>query len=131
MVRVGDSQREAAAELLQAHLVAGRITQAEFDERVEQALEAQTAEDIAELFTDLPANPDAVGGISIWKARQPANRPTATHPLRIAQRWMIIMAPVLWVLALTSWSLWWLGYVIWGIAFIIVTRIAKQVDPSS
>jgi len=129
MVRVGDSQRNAAVELLQGHLVAGRLTQAEFDERLEVALLAKTADDIESLFADLPADPAAVGGVSVWQAKPPVNKSTTAHPLRIAQRWMIIMAPILWVLVFTSWSLWWLGYVIWGIAFVIVSGIAKTVDP--
>lgn len=52
--RIGDAERDDAATLLQDHLAAGRITHAEFDERITAALEARTQADLDALFIDLP-----------------------------------------------------------------------------
>ncbi len=52
--RIGDAERDRAAELLRDHLAEGRLTAEEFDERVDAALTARTASDLDPLFTDLP-----------------------------------------------------------------------------
>lgn len=52
--RIGDAERDDAANLLQEHLAAGRITHAEFDERITAALAARTQGDLDVLFLDLP-----------------------------------------------------------------------------
>jgi hypothetical protein len=54
-LRVSDDDRDAALSGLSDHFQAGRITTAELDERVGRALTARTGQDLAELFTDLPA----------------------------------------------------------------------------
>lgn len=53
-MRIGDQERDAAIEMLQEHMSAGRLTAEEFNDRMSQALEAKTRRDIAVLFTDLP-----------------------------------------------------------------------------
>jgi hypothetical protein len=52
--RIGDAERDQAAELLREHHAAGRLDQDEFEERVGKALVARTASDLAPLFDDLP-----------------------------------------------------------------------------
>lgn len=52
--RIGDAEREDAAELLREHLTAGRIDPAEFDERIGRALQARTQSELDALFLDLP-----------------------------------------------------------------------------
>jgi hypothetical protein len=52
--RIGNDEREAAVEALQAHLTAGRLTSAEYEERSLQAREARTGSDLTALFADLP-----------------------------------------------------------------------------
>ncbi|MEL4356373.1 MULTISPECIES: DUF1707 SHOCT-like domain-containing protein [unclassified Luteococcus] len=52
--RIGDAEREQAAELLREHLTAGRLDHAEFDERIGQALQARTQSQLDRLFLDLP-----------------------------------------------------------------------------
>ena len=46
-LRIGDSERDEAIELLREHMSAGRITAEEFDERMSMALNARTQGDIA------------------------------------------------------------------------------------
>jgi ferric-dicitrate binding protein FerR (iron transport regulator) len=54
-VRVGDRERESAAERLSAHAAAGRLSVAELEERVERAQAAVYADDLRALEADLPA----------------------------------------------------------------------------
>lgn len=52
--RIGDAERDSAAELLREHMAQGRLSAEEFDERIEAALTAKVASDLDPLFTDLP-----------------------------------------------------------------------------
>jgi hypothetical protein len=53
-MRIGDAERNRAAELLGEHMAEGRLTKAEFDERLSVALNAKVAADLEPLFRDLP-----------------------------------------------------------------------------
>ncbi|MCL2783758.1 MAG: DUF1707 domain-containing protein [Propionibacteriaceae bacterium] len=128
--RIGDAARDAAVEELRAHMAAGRLTMDEFDDRMSQALQAKTQPELDALFTDLPTDPDAVAGISVWRAANVPKRPSAANPMRVAQRWLIILAPVLWLTVLTGWHLWWLVYVAWAALFIVLNRLERRSDQS-
>lgn len=52
--RIGDYERGIVAGALHEHFVAGRIDQAELDERLTTTLQAKTLEDLADALTDLP-----------------------------------------------------------------------------
>ena len=52
--RIGDAERDNAAELLREHMAQGRLTAEEFDERIGAALTAKVASDLDPLFSDLP-----------------------------------------------------------------------------
>ena len=54
-LRAGDTDREAVATILGQHMAAGRLTLAEYDERLVRAYAARTFGELAELTTDLPA----------------------------------------------------------------------------
>lgn len=56
-VRVSDQQRERAAIELREHFAAGRLTQDEFDERVQRAYGARTEQQLRALLADLPRLP--------------------------------------------------------------------------
>ena len=53
-VRASDADRDRTAALLGAHHAAGRLTQEEFCERLDQALSARTVGELDELLADLP-----------------------------------------------------------------------------
>jgi Domain of unknown function (DUF1707) len=53
-LRVSDADRDLAICELSEHFQAGRLTDAEFDERSSRALRARTESDLATLFDDLP-----------------------------------------------------------------------------
>jgi hypothetical protein len=54
-LRAGDDDRAAVATLLGRHMADGRITVAEYDERVARAYAARTYGELGELTADLPA----------------------------------------------------------------------------
>jgi hypothetical protein len=53
-LRVSDAERQAVADRLAEHFSAGRLDQAEFDDRVGRAMSAKTRADLNGLFDDLP-----------------------------------------------------------------------------
>jgi hypothetical protein len=53
-LRAGDDDRRRVADLLQAHYVAGRLTQSELEGRLQEAVEAKTLADLDALLNDLP-----------------------------------------------------------------------------
>jgi hypothetical protein len=53
-MRVSDAERAEVADRLSKHYGDGRLDQAEFDERLDQAMRAKTRQDLNGLFTDLP-----------------------------------------------------------------------------
>jgi DUF1707 SHOCT-like domain len=53
-LRASDAERDAVATELGEHFQAGRLTQAEFDDRLGRALAARTRRDLDGLLADLP-----------------------------------------------------------------------------
>jgi hypothetical protein len=58
-LRIGDTEREAAARELGEHFALGRITADEHAERLEQVWAARTAADLTPVFGDLPRPTDS------------------------------------------------------------------------
>jgi hypothetical protein len=65
-VRASDSDRERTIALLREHSAAGRLTLEEFTERMSDAYEARTLDELAGLARDLPA-----GGSAVSTRRRP------------------------------------------------------------
>jgi hypothetical protein len=63
-LRVSDAERQAVADQLSQHFGEGRLDQAEFDERLSQAMNAKTYRDLDGLLTDLPST-QASGGAGL------------------------------------------------------------------
>jgi hypothetical protein len=76
-LRAADSDRTAVAAVLGEHMAAGRLTLAEYDERVTRAYAAKTYGELAELTTDLPALHDRRGAPRSAPSQQPV---PAYHP---------------------------------------------------
>jgi DUF1707 SHOCT-like domain len=55
-IRASDADRDRAAAALREHLVAGRLTIEEFDERLDRAYAAKTLGELDELMADLPTS---------------------------------------------------------------------------
>lgn len=136
--RIGDAERDRAAEYLREHMSVGRLTQEEFDERVTAALQARTAADLEPLFRDLPApkpgQPAPAAGSASW----PVYQPSANHPVlppspallpapssRAADALGIVAAVawLAWILFCfaTTWELWWLVFIP-----IVISSVAGQ-----
>jgi hypothetical protein len=133
--RIGDAERDRAADYLREHMSVGRLSQEEFDERVTAALQARTAADLEPLFNDLPAPKPgqdvAVTGSTPWPAYQPpTNLAAASAALAVpsssaANLWSTL-AGVSWVLWMVpnfvfGWHLWWLVFIP-----IVISSIAGQ-----
>lgn len=69
--RVSDAERDEALDLLRRHTAAGRLTVAEFEQRMDQALAARTASELHAALRELPP---------LRTAR--VRRPHASEPLR-------------------------------------------------
>jgi len=70
-IRASDTDREAVAEFLKRHYTAGRLTEDEFDARVDAAYAAVGLSQLDRLVGDLPAHPPAP------PARRSSVRPVA------------------------------------------------------
>jgi hypothetical protein len=53
-MRISDAERTEAADLLSKHYGDGRLDEAEFHQRLDQAMRAKTYADLSGLFDDLP-----------------------------------------------------------------------------
>ena len=104
-LRVSDAERDAVVTELGEHFGQGRLDQAEFDDRVTQALAARTEGDLDGLLADLP----------------PARSAAAASPRRTWPRRLPVAVPVLFAVILIAtfaagggrhgwvpWPLWWL-----------------------
>ncbi len=79
--RIGDAERDRAAEYLREHLAAGRLQPEEFEERISQALTARTGPELDSLFLDLPSPKP---GDEVVPSRPYAGSPgqPGAHPVR-------------------------------------------------
>lgn len=55
VLRIGDAEREAAAEQLREHFVAGRLTLDELDERLGEVFTSRTQDQLSRVMADLPS----------------------------------------------------------------------------
>jgi hypothetical protein len=103
-LRVSDAERQAVTDRLAQHFADGRLDQAEFDARVDQAMKAKTRADLSNLFTDLPET----------------GAPAATdHPYR--RRGHPVLMLVLFVLVASAFGhlLWWTAGPVILLAFLV------------
>ena len=98
--RIGDAERDAALEALTEHFVAGRLDQAEFDQRMDAAMRARTAADLVPLFADLPQQP-AVPELSV-RAPVEADEQPADAGERGVWSWFRLAQGVIWPVAILS-----------------------------
>jgi len=109
--RIGDAERDDAVSLLQEHLTAGRLDNAEFDERLSSALQARTLGQLTPLFADLPGRRPGLQPVSsdVIVPQAPTSAEVAERRKRIGG---VVMA-ALWPAAIITcfaigWEYWWL-----------------------
>jgi hypothetical protein len=111
-LRVGDAERTRVVDQLAEHHAAGRLTMAEFEDRMATALGARTGTDLEPLLRDLPAPTRP-------PSRQPPARPRPS--LDPQARTYLAVVALLWVIWLATgagypWPIWpMLG---WGIGVV-------------
>jgi hypothetical protein len=111
-VRIGDAERDRVIDQLADHHAAGRLTLAEFEDRMAAASTARTGADLALLTADLPAPTAAPAD------RSPARPPARRLQLDPAVRTYLAVMALLWLIWLVAgagypWPIWpMLG---WGI----------------
>jgi hypothetical protein len=103
-MRVSDAERQAVADRLAEHFSAGRLDQAEFDERVGRAMSAKTRADLNGLFDDLP------------ETGAPAATDPAAGQLRRRNRHPVLLAALIVFVAIAAahvmWPLLWIGFLV-------------------
>jgi hypothetical protein len=123
-LRAADADRAAVADVLGAHMSAGRLTVAEFDERLAQAYAAKTYGELEGLLTDLP------GTIPAQRSEvQPVAGAPAPAPLPGMPGWVrpyagvVAVAVAIWVISsiasgelLYFWPVWMLFPLIFAVA---------------
>ncbi|WP_285648690.1 DUF1707 domain-containing protein [Actinomycetospora sp. NBRC 106375] len=127
-MRVGDAERERVAERLASAHGEGRLTLAEYDERVRAAHGAVVAADLEPLTADLPTGPGPASAPARASA-SPATVPERRRPspLRVAVAvWAVVslINVVIWVAvsvgtgaAVAPWWIWVAGP--WGVVLAV------------
>ena len=102
-MRVSDAERQAVADRLAEHFSAGRLDQAEFDERVGRAMGAKTRADLDGLFDDLPET-GAPAAATTGQATTGLPRRRYRHPVLLVALIVLIaiaaghvVFPLLWI----------------------------------
>jgi Flp pilus assembly protein TadB len=111
-VRIGDAERDRAVTALGDHYAEGRLTREEFDERIEQAMQARFDRDLRPLFADLPVSADS----------EPQPHVTRGWRMGVGMAvpllfWLLPMLLVAMVIAAVALSAPWL---VWGLLWIFM-----------
>lgn len=118
--RIGDAERDRAAEYLREHLAVGRLDPVEFDERLTRALNAKTSTELDPLFTDLPGpKPGSEMVPTSFTAPPWQNQPTpSTSPVPAPEADVAAKGPTsnqIWARAsAVAWPLAILAYIVTG-----------------
>jgi hypothetical protein len=99
-LRISDAERAEVVDRLSKHYSEGRLDQAEFNQRVDQATRAKTRADLHGLFADLPETEESGEVVS-----QPDERPQH-HILLIVL--VIVIAAAAGRALMATFSPWWL-----------------------
>src|SRR6201995_1293825 len=127
-LRVSDADRQSVADQLSQHFADGRLDQAEFDERLSQAMNAKTYRDLDGLLTDLPATGTG-GGPGLPPAGGPViGRGAGSGPQRRIARPPVFIALALPPVCAASHAVAWAfgGWVWIALIALIVVAFAKR-----
>jgi hypothetical protein len=128
-LRVSDADRQAVADQLSKHFADGRLDQAEFDERLSQAMNAKTYRDLDGLLTDLPPTETSGGGAGLPPAHGTVTgRAAGSVPQRRIMRPLIFIAMGIIALSIASHAVAWAfgGWVWIALIVLVVMAFAKR-----
>jgi hypothetical protein len=103
-VRIGDAERDRVIDQLADHHAAGRLTLAEFEDRMAAASTARTGADLTVLTADLPAPTGSPA------PRRPARPAAGRLRLDPAVRTYLAVMALLWLIWLVTWLTTGAGY---------------------
>jgi Domain of unknown function (DUF1707) len=100
-MRISDADRAEVTDRLSKHYSDGRLDQAEFNERLDRAMNAKTQADLNGLFADLPATdePDK----AVKAVRQPDRRPANRRPVQRVLGLILITVVAIFVARALMW----------------------------
>ena len=100
-MRISDADRAEVADRLSKHYSDGRLDQAEFNERLDRAMNAKTQADLNGLFADLPATdePDK----AVKAVRQPDQRLRTRRPIQRVLGLILITVVAIFVARALMW----------------------------
>jgi hypothetical protein len=100
-MRISDADRAEVTDRLSKHYSDGRLDQAEFNERLDRAMNAKTQADLSGLFADLPATdePDKAAKA----VRQPDRRPGNRRPVQRVLGLILITVVAIFVARALMW----------------------------
>ena len=100
-MRISDADRAEVADRLSKHYSDGRLDQAEFNERLDRAMNAKTQADLNGLFADLPATdePDK----AVKAVRPPDRRPRNRRPVQRVVGLILITVVAIFVARALMW----------------------------
>ena len=146
-LRAADDDRAAVADVLGAHMSAGRLTVAEYDERLGSAWAARTHGELAGLTTDLPPLAPAPPAPATTAAATADERTDAAAAhgciggpnLQVAVRNWVVTALIVWAVYLGGgvgdgdwafpWPLWVVGP--WGAVLLAQLLRRRTAAPST
>jgi DUF1707 SHOCT-like domain len=100
-MRISDADRAEVADRLSKHYSDGRLDQAEFNERLDRAMNAKTQADLNGLFADLPATDEP--GKAVKAPRQPDRRPANRRPVQRVVGLILITVVAIFVARALMW----------------------------
>jgi len=109
-MRVSDAERAEVADRLSKHYSDGRLDEAEFNERIDQAMRAKTHADLSGLLTDLPASEPSgtakAGQASGTAAPVPRPRPARRNHRFLELVLIVVVAVIAWNILVHSFIPW-------------------------
>lgn len=119
-MRVSDDERKAAAERLNDHLVAGRISSEEHSERLDAVLAARTGKELSIPFQDLPTPEDSDRGGGVVSTQQ-SSHPDLWSRLAVISSAFSVIIFLVCGFAFDGWAWAWIAFLIPG-AFASISK---------
>jgi Domain of unknown function (DUF1707) len=125
-MRISDSERTEAADLLSKHYGDGRLDEAEFHQRLDQAMRAKTYADLGGLFDDLPRSEAEAAEAPRTPARRHHDHPHHLGGLVLAGA--LVIAAVIVAGHVVAWFAggWVFWLVIVGVALFVLESRRKR-----